>query len=77
MDHSGMDHHLQSGQVGLPDPMQGPDPVKLSAVPVTDPTFEVDHLKSNYSRLASGNSFFGGVDLFNIFCFFEARSHGS
>jgi len=72
MDHSGMDHNLQSGQAGLQDQIQGSNPVKDSSLSVEDPTFEVDHLRSNYSRLATGNSFFEGVGTFClIFCFFS------
>jgi hypothetical protein len=48
VDHFGM-HNPGSGQAGLHDPIQGSNPSKLSAVPVTDPRLEVDFLRSNHS----------------------------
>jgi len=49
VDHAGM-YNPRSGQAGLhDDPIQGSNPSKLSAVPVTDPRLEVDFLRSNHS----------------------------
>jgi hypothetical protein len=60
LDHSGM-YNQRSGQAELhDDPIQGSNPLKLSAVPVTDPRLEVDYLRSNHST--SGKSFCGSCN---------------